>query len=212
MLVRMQLATAILVSSTLLAFAGNDTKPALPAYVLRAETVFVLIDPDAGTSPTSPQANQKARDDVEKALMKWGRFRLAINPGVADLVIVVRKGSGKVVQPTIGGLPTNDRPVIVQPSDNGIRLGGQKGRPPGSTDPSPQDTRPSPQIEAGVPDDMFVVYQGGAGNPLDRSAAWRYVDKDALRSPSVPAVAEFRKAIEEAEKRQQRQQKQNSKP
>jgi hypothetical protein len=211
MLVRMRVATAILVSSTLLAFAGNDTKPTLPAYVLRAETVFVLIDPDAGTSPTSPQANQKARDDVEKALMKWGRFRLAINPGVADLVIVVRKGSGKVVQPTIGGLPTNDRPVIVQPSDNGIRLGGQKGRPPGSTDPSPQDTRPSPQIEAGVPDDMFVVYQGGAGNPLDGSAAWRYVDKDALRSPSVPAVAEFRKAIEEAEKRQQRQQKQNSK-
>jgi hypothetical protein len=212
MLVRMRVATAILVSSTLLAFAGNDTKPTLPAYVLRAETVFVLIDPDAGTSPTSPQANQKARDDVEKALMKWGRFRLAINPGVADLVIVVRKGSGKVVQPTIGGLPTNDRPVIVQPSDNGIRLGGQKGRPPGSTGPSPQDTRPSPQIEAGVPDDMFVVYQGGAGNPLDGSAAWRYVDKDALRSPSVPAVAEFRKAIEEAEKRQQRQQKQNSKP
>ena len=212
MFVRMRLAAAILAFSALLVFAGNDKKPVLPAFVLRAETVFVLIDPDAGVSPSSPSANQKARDDVEKAIMKWGRFRLAINPGVADLVIVVRKGSGKIVQPTIGGLPTNDRPVIVQPTDNGIRLGGQKGRPPGSNEPAPQDTHPSPQVEAGMTDDMFVVYQGGAGNPLDGPAAWRYMNKDALKSPSVPAVAEFRKAIEEAEKLQQQEQKQKSNP
>jgi len=210
MSVRVRLAVAPLLLTAPLVFAGNDKKPVLPAYVLRAETVFVLIDPDAGTSPTSPQANQKARDDVEKAIMKWGRFRLAVNPGVADLVIVVRKGSGKVVQPTIGGLPTNDRPAIVQPTDSGIRLGGQKGRPPDSTDPSPHDTHPGPQIEAGAVDDMFVVYQGGAGNPLDGSAVWRYFNKDALKSPSAPAVAEFRKAIEEAEKQQQQQQ--NKKP
>jgi hypothetical protein len=205
--IRIRRATAILVLALSLAFAANDKKPVLPAYVLRAETVFVLIDPDAGTSPASPQANQKARDDVEKAIMKWGRFRLVMEPGSADLIVVVRKGSGKVVQPTIGGLPTNDRPVIVQPTDNGIRLGEQKGRSPGSTDPSPQDTHPTPQIEAGMSDDMFVVYPGGAGNPLDGPAAWRYVNKDALKSPSVPAVAEFRKAIEEAEKQQQQKKK-----
>lgn len=131
-----------------------------------------------------------------------------MDPGTADLVIVVRKGSGKVVQPTIAGLPTNDRPVIVQPTDNGARLGGQKGRPPGSADPSPQDTRPGPQLEAGATDDMLIVYHGGAGNPLDGPPAWRYSRKDALKSPSVPAVDEFRKAIEEAEKQQQ----QNKKP
>jgi hypothetical protein len=179
---------------------ANDKKPALPVYVLRAETVLVLIDPEAGTSPKAPLANQKARDEVEKALMKWGRFRLVLQPAEADLVIVVRKGSGKVIQPTVGGLPTNDRPVIVQPTDGGIRLGGQKGRPAGSTDPSPQDRRPSPQIEAGSPDDSFEVYQGGAGDPQKHLAAWRYIKKDALKSPDVPAVAEFRKAIEEAEK------------
>jgi hypothetical protein len=209
MFVRLRLVAAVGALSSLIAFAGDDKKPVLPAYVLRAETVFVLIDPDAGTSPTSPQANQKARDDVEKAIMKWGRFRLAINPGVADLIIVVRKGSGKMVDPTIGGLPTNDRPVIVQPTDGGMRAGGQT--------PAPRDTHPGPQLEAGMPDDMFVVYQGGAGNPLDGPAAWRYVNKDALKSSSVPAVAEFRKAIEEAEKqqqqrKQQQQQKQKSNP
>ena len=95
MFIRIRLVAAILVLSTSLAFAGGDKKPVLPAYVLSAETVFVLIDPDAGTSPSSPMANQKARDDVEKALMKWGRFRMAMNAELADLVIVVRKGSGK---------------------------------------------------------------------------------------------------------------------
>src|SRR5215467_4932045 len=175
MFIRIRLVAAILVLSTSLAFAGGDKKPVLPAYVLRAETVFVLIDPDAGTLPTSPMANQQARDDVEKALMKWGRFRMAMNAEDADLVVVVRKGSGKVVQPTIGGLPTNDRPVILQRTDNGSRIGGQKGRPPGSTDPAPQDTHPVPQIEAGMTDDMFLVYQGGAGNPLDGPAVWRFM-------------------------------------
>lgn len=207
MWVRIRWIAVALILTSALAVAGNDKKPVLPTYVLRAETVFVLIDPDAGTSPTSPQANQKARDDVEKALMKWGRFRLVMEPGTADLIIVVRKGSGKVVQPTIGGLPTNDRPVIVQTTDSGVRLGGQKGRPPGSTDPAPQDTHPGPQIEAGATDDTFVVYHGGAGSPLSAPAVWRYINRDALKSPSVPAVAEFRKAIEEAEKQQQQKKK-----
>jgi len=40
--------------------------------------------------------------------------------------------------------------------------------------------------------------------PLDRTPAWRYVNKDALRSPNVPAAAAFRKIIEEAEKQQKR--------
>jgi hypothetical protein len=204
MLVRKCLLAGVLVLVGALSVAGNDDKPVLPLYVLRAETVFVLIDPDAGTSPAAPQANLKARDDVEKAIVKWGRLRLVMEPGSADLVVVVRKGSGKIVQPTIGGLPTNDRPGVVQPSDSSIRLGGQKGRPTGSTDRSGQDPQPAPQIEAGITDDMFVVYHGGAGNPLDGPAVWRYMSKDALKSPSVPAVAEFRKAIEETEKQLQK--------
>ena len=195
-------AVLFLLLASVLALANNDKKASLPAYVLRAETVIVLVDPDAGVSANAPLANQKAREDVEKALMKWGRFRLVLDAPSADLVIVVRKGSGKIVQPTIGGVPTNDRPVIVQPTDSGIRLGGQKGRPVGSTDPAPQDTKPAPQIEAGTPNDTFVVYQGGASDPLSRPAAWRYIKKDSLKSPDVPAVAEFRKAVEEADKQQ----------
>jgi hypothetical protein len=202
MYVGMRLLLVIVLFTASLAIAGDKQKPVLPPYVLKARTVAVLIDPDAGTSVKSPLANKTAQEDVEKALMKWGRFTPVMDTQTADLVIVVRKGSGKIVQPTIGGMPTNDRPVVVQPTDNGIRLGGQKGRQPGSTQPAPQDTNPHPQTEVGFSEDMFVVYEGRVDAALDRPPAWRYMSKDALHSPNVPAVAEFRKAIEETEKQQ----------
>jgi hypothetical protein len=53
---------------------------------------------------------------------------------------------------------------------------------------------------------MFVVYRGTGGStdpnwsPLDASPVWRYSSKDALASPSVPAVEVFRKLIAESEK------------
>jgi len=203
MLVRVRALFLIIIFVASLAVAGGKEKVALPAYVLKARTVLVMIDPNAGTSMTSPQENKTAQDDVEKALMKWGRFAPVLAGMQADLVITVRKGSGKIVQPTIGGEPTNERPVIVQPTDNGIRIGVQQGRPPdvkqgGST----QDTRPHKQIETGPPDDMFVVYDGSISLPLDGTPVWRYTAKNALRSPDVPAVAEFRKIIEDALKQQ----------
>jgi len=201
MRVRVRVILPLLVLSGSLAFAGNNKKTVLPAYVVNARTALVLIDPDAGTSMSAPQANKKAQDDVEKALMKWGRLHLVMEGLTADLVITVRKGSDKIAEPTIGGLPTNDRPVIVQPSNNGIRLGGQKGQPPGT--PSSPPTQPGPQVEVAPREDVFAVYEGHVEAPLLQAPAWRYMKKDALRSPAVPAVDEFRKAIEEAEKQQQ---------
>jgi hypothetical protein len=47
---------------------------------------------------------------------------------------------------------------------------------------------------------MFVVYRGKRDNALDGPPVWRYSEKDALRTPDVPAVDAFRKAIVEAEK------------
>src|SRR6266852_2779576 len=142
MLIRMRVPLLFVLLFASLAFAGNKKKLSLPVYVLKARTVVVLIDPNAGISPEAPLANKTAQDDVEKALMKWGRLAPVMDPQSADLVITVRKSSGKIVQPTIGGMPTNDRPVIVQPTDSGIRIGAQQGRSPGApTQPQPQDTR-----------------------------------------------------------------------
>lgn len=202
MITRLRVVLLVVLLSASPAVAGNKKKIVLPAYVLQARTVLVLIDPQAGTSMTSPLANKTAQEDVEKAIAKWGRLTPVLDTQTADLVIIIRKGSGKIVQPTVGGMPTNDRPVIVQPSDNGIRIGGQKGRPPDATQPPPQDTSPHPQIDVGSSEDMFVVYEGHVDGPLERAPAWRYVNKNALHSPDVPAVAEFRKIVDEAEKQQ----------
>ena len=183
---------------------GKDKKKILPAYVLQARTVLVVVDPDAGISPLDGIAQQ----DVEKALMNWGRFTPVMDAQTADLVISIRRGHGKAVNPTIGGVP-NDRPVLVQPNDSGIRIGAQQGKNTPVTDPSVgAPPTPHPQIETGPSEDMFSVYRGQVEYPLDSPPVWRYVAKDALRSPSVPvsvpvsvpAVEQFRKVIEETEK------------
>jgi hypothetical protein len=202
MFVRMRVLLLLVLVFTSLAIAADKKKNLLPAYVLRARTVLVLIDPEAGISATSPLANNTAQEDVEKALMKWGRLSPVLDTQTADLVITVRKGAGKIVQPTIGGEPTNDRPVIVQATDSGIRIGMQQGRSTDTAQTAPQDAKPYPKTEVGPSEDMFVVYEGHIDGPLDRAPAWRYMTKDALHSPNVPAVAEFRKIIEETEKQQ----------
>ncbi|MGB2645962.1 MAG: hypothetical protein WBG02_16540 [Candidatus Acidiferrum sp.] len=199
---------AIVLVCACLAAAKEKKKSTLPAYVLEAQTVFVMIDPDAGISMSDPGGNKTAQDDVEKALMRWGRLRPVLTMP-ADLVIVVRKGNGKLVQPTVGGEPTNDRPVIVQGTDNSIRVGAQQGRSPdGVENGGPLPQRPGMGTEVGSPDDAFLVYRGQMEQPLTTPPVWRYVQKNGLKSPDVPAVGEFKKAVDEAVKQQQQQQKQ----
>jgi hypothetical protein len=211
---RLSLLASLVLVFTCLAVADKKKKDALPPEILNAQTVVVLVDPDAGMSTSEPLANKTAQDDVEKALAKWGRLKLMLIGGTdADLVITVRKGNGKIVQPTVSGEPTNDRPVAVVPSDNGIHIGVQQGQPPGSTQPPPQDTAPRLGGQVGPAEDTFLVYLGGSASPpSERAPVWRYVAKNALRSPDVPAVAEFKKAVEAAVKQQQQQQQQQKQP
>jgi hypothetical protein len=201
MQLRKCLAFSLSLLCSLSAFAKDKRKVILPNDVLEARTVLVVVDPDAGVAVDAPTANRTAQEDVEKALMNWGRFNIAVDASTADLIILVRKGNGKIAQPTIGGVPTNNRPVIVEPTDSGISIGGRKGNPPQAGDPTnaaPQS--PSPQVEVGQAQDKFEVFRGKRDNPLDYPALWRYSAKDALRSPSAPVVDEFRKLIAEAEK------------
>src|SRR5262245_53670144 len=72
--------------------AKNKKKQVLPDYVLQAQTVFVVIYPDAGEPMTNPTANRVAQDNVERAITKWGRFKLVMDAQTADLVVAVRKG------------------------------------------------------------------------------------------------------------------------
>ena len=72
--------------------AKDKKKPTLPDYVLRAETVRVVIAPDAGEPLDQPLANSTARENVEKALSEWGRYPV-LEWTPADLLIAVRTGS-----------------------------------------------------------------------------------------------------------------------
>lgn len=186
--------------------AKSKKKPILPDYVLNAHSVVVIIHPDAGEPLNNPTANQTARENVEKALSEWGRFHLVMSALNADLVIAVRKGDP--AGPTIGGAPGDGRPVIYQPSDTGVRIGGQQGRPPDLSDPGPSrsadgrtaDRGPHVKNEIGPAEDILEVYRGGGEYPLDSPAVWRYMAKDSLNQPAVSAVEQFRNAINESEK------------
>jgi hypothetical protein len=186
--------------------AKDKKKSSLPDYVLRATTVLVVVSPEAGEPLDQPMTNASARENVEKALMQWGRLRLVMEGEESDLVIAVRTGNGKAVRPTIKGGPIDQRPGTAQSTDSSIRIGGHQGQAPPLSDPGmgPQGPQNGPHIsnEVGASEDTFEVYRGGGRYPLDAPAVWRYTAKDCLREPGVTAVEEFRKAIAEAEKPQ----------
>jgi hypothetical protein len=179
-------------------FAKDKNKNLLPAYVLEAHTVVVIIEPGAGMSIEDPRANQVAQKDVETALLNWGRFETTLATQAADLIIVIRKGNGRLVNETLPDSRQNNRAGVITPIDNGIGIGAQQGpRPP---DPSSR----LPQSEIGETEDSFVVYKGsgliGEDRPLDTPPAYRYLGRDGLHPGTVPAVSAFRKAIADAEK------------
>jgi hypothetical protein len=185
---------------------AKDKKVVLPAYVLSAKTVAVIIDPTAGISIDDPRANQDAQKDVEAALLSWGRFEPVLSTRMADLIIVLRRGNGRMMNETIPDPRQNDRPGSITQTDNGVSMGGQRGPQPGMSGgpggpgTGSNQTSPSPRTEIGQADDSFVVYKGGDEKPLDTPPAWRYVAIDGLSPHSVPAVAAFKKAVENAEK------------
>lgn len=188
--------------------AKNKKKQALPDYVLRAQTVLVVIYPDAGEPVTNPMGNRLAQENVERALTKWGRFKLVMDAQTADLVVAVRKGYGG---PTAGNSPVDNPPVIIQQGGGNIRMGGQGRHPTDTTDPGlsnpgqagPAQGGPGIGNEIGGAEDTFGLYRGGVEYPLDASPVWRYTAKNALDGPQVPAVEQFRKILTEAEKQHQ---------
>jgi hypothetical protein len=210
---RLTLGLLFLLAFTL-ATAKDKNKTTLPAYVLSAQTVLVIVDPDAGEPVAQPYTNRDARANVEKALVEWGRFRLVNDGEKSDLIITVRRGTGKTVQPTMKGGGIDQRPGVSGDPDGTIHIGAHGGQqpvdpgtyPPGMSPPgtpSPESGPPRVSNEVGPSQDMLAVFRGDIEHSLDGPAAWRYVAKDCLSEPKVSAVDEFRKAIADAEKPRQ---------
>ncbi len=200
---------SVMLVCCLVASGKDKNKVLLPVDVLQAQTVLVMVDPDAGVDMQDPNANRVARENVENALVQWGRLRPLAGGSHADLIIVIRKGNGKAVQPTIGGTQVNGMPPVTGHSGSTTEIGGRaSGVPPcDASDPacgSPSNAGPissgaHPQMEGGSTEDTFAVYRSGP-DPLDAPAVWRYTAKGALDAPDVPAVEAFRKLVAESEK------------
>jgi hypothetical protein len=192
----------VLLVSLQAAVAKDKKKGPLSADILQAHTALVLVDPSAGVDAADANANRLARVAVEQVMDKWGRFVVVREGYPADIIIMVRKGNGKMLQTTIGGTPVNGAPPgnvdsATTPNQTTTRTGARW--PTGD-----QPANPLPQIEADPAQDTFAVYRGGKEDPkwspLGARALWHYTAKDALDPPSVPAVEAFRKAVAESEK------------
>lgn len=207
-------AALLLAISVRVASSGKKEKTYLPDFVVKADTVLVVILPGEGEPLNDPAANQKAKEEVEKAMMKWGRYRLALDKNWADLVIGVRKGTGKIANPTISGGGVDKHPGTIETTEDSVRIGAQRGRPPAVSQGDSSSGPVRTGVEAGAENDVLKVFQGGANIPfpVDGAPLWTHVAKDGLKPPRMAAVEEFRKAVEESEKaatqrQQQKQQK-----
>jgi hypothetical protein len=196
----------------LAALAEAQQQPISQTYkldILDARTIAVV----AYRSPAAEdsQENQRSRLEVQNALRDWGRYQVVPDAGIADLIVVVRKGHAQGA--TIGG-PAGPCPVTVGPLDSGVNIGVHRGQNPtlSRTDSSQVSSQPRLGSEVGSADDLLELYHGrqplsGDGSrdatqhPLDEPPMWVYTAKDALKSPKIEAVAEFRKAVEAAEKK-----------
>jgi hypothetical protein len=185
------------------ASAKDKKKQVLPEYVLRAQTVAVVIRSETGEPLTTPNANRTAKTNVENAISKWGRFKVIQNAQAADLIIAVRTGHAN--GPTIRNSPADRR---TNDEIGNIPDANQQGPSPDLTNPGRStvtDRRPHIVTnETGPSEDSFEVYRGRVDYPLDAPAVWRYMAKDALDDfPEVVAVEQFRNAINEAERQSQ---------
>jgi len=161
------------IPSTVFSKDKKEKQSGLPEDVLRARTVMVVIAPRAGEPLKDPQANARAQDDVEKALLKWRRLEVVSEPRLADLVISVRRGTGNEVSPTIQGGPIDQRPVILQPTDGSIRVGGHTGQDTDGGRQDPIDRQPHLGTEVGSPMTLSKCIEAGRTSK-SRSKALRF--------------------------------------
>jgi hypothetical protein len=196
--------------------ASAKKKVYLPTFVLKAQTVMVVILPGSGEPLNDPDANVMAQANVEQAFMKWGRYQIVHDASQADILVGVRKGTGKIANPTISGGPIDSRPATVETTDSDIYVSVQQGHPPDLTQqPTPTETetpsaKPHTGVDVGPRDETFELFQGRREYPLDSPAVWRCTVKDGLNAPDVTSVEQFRKAVEEADKAAAQSQQQQS--
>ena len=162
-----RVAALLLVFATAV-FAQSDST--IPKLVTEAQFVHVTTLEGDPNSPNTLAEDRRAIADVETALRKWRRYKVVLQPGDADLIMVVR--TGRIASATVGGTAGNRNPRRV-----------------------PRVTGPNIHTEAGGPrQDLLWVFDAKLGT--DSAPLWRGEQRDGLEAPSLPLLKRFRADVE----------------
>ena len=165
----------------------------LKEMVPKADKIAYLQNDD--TTGIGP--NEMAQKDVEAAFLKWGRFEPVSDPKTADLIVMVRKGNGRLMDEALPDIRQNSG---INPNNREGAMGPPRGSQPDlSADPGRGSSRQYPQAGIGNAEDLFSVFKGGQ-NTLYATPVWTYAGRDGLSPQTVPAVTAFKKAVAVADK------------
>ena len=175
---RLPLLLAILLL-TALPSPAKPKKPAVPAFFSSARYVYVeAMDGDIMSSRLYPEDRQ-AIADVQDALQRWGRYKVAYQRSEAELIFVVRRGrraEGRVGASIPGGRGTQ---FPAQPGSQAPGIGLDAG------------------TEMGTATDMLRVY---LSSPDGKKSAqiWSGEADGGLEAPILPLIRQLKAAVEEA--------------
>lgn len=154
----------------------NKKKAALPELLTKAKYVCVVSPEGTAYDANVSALEKRAIADVESALEARRMYEIAPGCQQVELIIVVHKAHNGP------SAPVDTKPL---PPKVSIPIGG------------PAPAPPVPGAEAGPPDDSLAVcIPDGYGAP--GGSLWQRTQKDGLRPPEMPLVAELKKEIQAA--------------
>ena len=165
-------ATLILVAPSLRA----KDKATMPLVVTNATYAVVTTYDGGPLNPGLTPEDRQAVADVQKALEKWGHYKLVYNLNQAELILVVRKGRA---------VETN--------------VGFHKGTAPGPG-AGPGGSGPTFGGEVGDPEDTLSVYVASQ-DLKTASPLWRGRAANGLKAPDMTLMKEFESKVEASKKK-----------
>ncbi len=147
-------------------------KPVIPAVITNANYVYVTTYSGDVFSPNITPSDRAAVNNVQNAIQQWGRYKLVLRRGEADLILVVR--TGRVAEAGIG----------IQSGGNN-RGPGASGRSFGG--------------QVGDPQDRLDIYDASTGT--DAVPLWTDRAPNGLQSPGMQLMHDLRAQVEAATKK-----------
>jgi hypothetical protein len=193
--------TLVLVLLPTLAFAQKKAKkPAIPAAIDQARSVYVEAADGEEFNSNLPLGDRMAIADLRDALREWGRYTFTAEREKADLVFVVRKGRSTSAGAR-GGIGDGNDPITQPNSQGPLGQQGQRGMQNPSQQYPGQAQQSGPGFgaggEDGFEDDVLNVCQlkpdGKLSTPL-----WSRSFAHGLDAPRLLLFAQFKDAVEKA--------------